>query len=675
MKTLKCRICGGDIVPRGETGVCDSCGAVVSLVSVSDDIRIESMNRANEARRTHDYDEAVRAWSKLAAEDPSNAEARWNLALSRYGVDYVWDELTADFLPTINRLRYDRFTDDPDYQAAVMNADENAIVYYMEEAKRIQSIQDRLLELIRTEPDYDVFISFKAEDAAGRRTRDSVLAQEIYEQLTAKGLRVFYSRISLQNVSGQEFEPHIFAALHSARIMILVGTRLDYLTAPWVKNEWSRFLALMDGDQDRYLIPAYESMAPEFFPAEIPMREALDMSTPGAMLDLTQGVLKLLGRENTAASREEYNRLVERMKGSLAEGDFAQVRALGDQAVQADPAGAEAWWMLLLAENGLTDESGLLTARINWMDSRYFNQAYNLAGSRRRKLLEEVRQNYETYLEERSKEARLASEAQISARQASQAVEQARALMMAGKYKEAGELLASSPAMSEEARELREDAELGLEYGKIDTESWLWDEAVRRYPNLRETLKEYCHTPYSRQSGLPGSALKRVVAAGMTVGGALIARLLAAQGGMIGTLSLIVFIIGLMLLASCVMELVGNSTTKKVVTFGFPFVGAILWDMLRYELPRVIRNALPFLLLAAVTAFGAVSVRDLLIEGRNDAVRKHRGEIYDRKMKAAAEELKKEYQERFAPLAKYGPLKTLNNDPAGTWERIRNREL
>ena len=114
MKTLKCRVCGGDIIPRGETGVCESCGLVVALNLADDDSRIESMNRANEARRTHDFDEAVRAWSRLVTEDPDNAEAHWNLALSRYGIDYVWDELTADYLPTINRLRYDAFTDDPD---------------------------------------------------------------------------------------------------------------------------------------------------------------------------------------------------------------------------------------------------------------------------------------------------------------------------------------------------------------------------------------------------------------------------------------------------------------------------------------------------------------------------------------------------------------------------------
>ncbi len=55
-------------------------------------------------------------------------------------------------------------------------------------------------------------------------------------------------------------EPYIFAALNSARVMVVIGTRPEYYNAVWVKNEWSRYLALIKGGAKKVLIPAYRDM-------------------------------------------------------------------------------------------------------------------------------------------------------------------------------------------------------------------------------------------------------------------------------------------------------------------------------------------------------------------------------------------------------------------------------
>ena len=47
---------------------------------------------------------------------------------------------------------------------------------------------------------------------------DSVIAQDVYDALTEKGYRVFFSRITLEDKLGTEYEPYIFAALNSAKV-------------------------------------------------------------------------------------------------------------------------------------------------------------------------------------------------------------------------------------------------------------------------------------------------------------------------------------------------------------------------------------------------------------------------------------------------------------------------
>jgi len=70
----------------------------------------------------------------------------------------------------------------------------------------------------------------------GRRTPDSVLANDLYHELTQEGYKVFFSRITLEDKLGYEYEPYIFAALNSAKVMVVLGTRSEYFESAWVKE-------------------------------------------------------------------------------------------------------------------------------------------------------------------------------------------------------------------------------------------------------------------------------------------------------------------------------------------------------------------------------------------------------------------------------------------------------
>ena len=180
-------------------------------------------------------------------------------------------------VPTCHRASYDSVFDDIDYIEAVNNADPAAVSLYKKEAARIDRIQKGILEISKKEKPFDIFICYKETDSQGNRTLESVKAQEIYDMLTDKGYKVFFSRITLEDKLGQAYEPYIFAALSSARIMLVITSDPDNVNAVWVKNEWSRFLKIMQSKKDRALIPCYLNISPYELPEEFSYLQAQDL--------------------------------------------------------------------------------------------------------------------------------------------------------------------------------------------------------------------------------------------------------------------------------------------------------------------------------------------------------------------------------------------------------------
>ncbi len=120
----------------------------------------------------------------------------------------------------------------------------------------------------------------------------------MYYGLTDQGYKVFFSRITLEDKLGQQYEPYIFAALNSAKVMIVIGSRPENFNAVWVKNEWSRYLALMAKDRKRLLIPCYRDMDPYDLPEELGSLQSQDMSKIGFMQDMIRGIKKVLEADN-----------------------------------------------------------------------------------------------------------------------------------------------------------------------------------------------------------------------------------------------------------------------------------------------------------------------------------------------------------------------------------------
>lgn len=309
MSIFKCKMCGGTIEfsEGASVGVCDYCGTKQTLPRLDNDKKANLYDRANHFRRNNDFDKAMSIYEQILNEDSTDAEAYWSLVLCRYGIEYVEDPQSHRRVPTVNRAQFTSVFADEDYKSALQYADANQREIYENEAKEIDDIQKGILAISQKEKPFDVFICYKETDANGRRTQDSVLANDLYHQLTQEGFKVFFSRITLEDKLGTAYEPYIFAALNSAKVMVVLGTRPEYFNAVWVRNEWSRYLALVkNSGGKKILIPAYKDMDPYDLPEEFSHLQAQDMSKLGFMQDLIRGIKKI-NRSKRAESHCQGN--------------------------------------------------------------------------------------------------------------------------------------------------------------------------------------------------------------------------------------------------------------------------------------------------------------------------------------------------------------------------------
>ncbi len=360
MTILECRNCGGSVRVLGDGwGVCEHCDAKIVLPKIDDDKRRDFFNRANHYRRLGDYDRAYSAFEHIIADDMQDVEAHWCLTLCRYGVEYVQDPITEEYLPTVSRMSYHSILEDPDYLKAVEYADERGKEMYRRDAEKIAKIQEEYITISRKEKPYDVFICFKAEDENKRRTQANILAQDLYEELTEAGVRTFFSRVTLRNIAGEKYEPYIFAALNSAKVMVFVTSDESHAQARWVRNEWRRFLQMKEQDNGKLLIPVFKGIPYDALPDEIKnCGQCVDANVLGFQVGLKERILERLGKNTPVAAPVKkadarqitVDSLVKRNRQLLEDGSFEEAMQYSNRILDLDPVNAEAFYYRFCGE-------------------------------------------------------------------------------------------------------------------------------------------------------------------------------------------------------------------------------------------------------------------------------------------------------------------------------------
>lgn len=427
---IKCKMCGGDLdfEPGSTICECEYCGSKQTIPSADSEKKTNLFNRANRLRMNSEFDKASAVYEQIVAEFPEEAEAYWGLCLCAYGIKYVDDPATGSKIPTCHRTLPTSIMEDSNFEQACDYADVVARKVYREEAKTIDRIQKDILSIAQNETPYDVFICYKETAEDGSRTEDSVLAQDVYEALTAKGLKVFFSRITLEDKLGTQYEPYIYAALSSAKVMLAFGTTYEYYDAVWVKNEWSRFLGMMKADKRKVLIPCFKGLDAYDMPKEFRGLQAQDMAKLGWMQDLVRGVEKLCGKGGTASSAPntvvqktvvqevqesgKADNLMKRVYLYLEDEDFEKASEYIDKVLDVDAEYAPAYVAQVLVAKKLTKEANLTILRASIDDDPTWKKALRFANEEQKQrylgYAKQINENEVYDKEQKKKQAELA---------------------------------------------------------------------------------------------------------------------------------------------------------------------------------------------------------------------------------------------------------------------------
>lgn len=348
----------GNITDGASVCTCAYCGTKQTLPKLGDEKRVAMFERANYFWRNNEFDKAMGIYEMVLATDDTDAEAYWSIVLCRYGIEYVEDPKSHKRVPTVNRFQTKSILRDGDYLNAIRCANGYQRDIFETEAAQIDTIQKNISTISKEEKPYDVFICYKETDGTGARTHDSVYAQKIYDALSHEGLRVFFSRITLEDKIGTAYEPYIYAALHSAKVMLVVSLSAENMNAPWVKNEWDRYLSIAKQESTKALIPCYKDMSPYDMPEEFTYLQAQDMGKIGFLQDLVRGVKKILAasaptlqtqERAVQTAGEKAKPLLERAYIFLEDGNWKKANQYAEKVLDLEPKNTDAYLCKFLA--------------------------------------------------------------------------------------------------------------------------------------------------------------------------------------------------------------------------------------------------------------------------------------------------------------------------------------
>ena len=302
IEAINCHSCGATLKVFSSVCTCEYCG-VTNIICGETGNYIKALNRANRLRQQCEFDRAFEIYEDILEINPPFADILWSETLCDYGIEYVEDPLTGKYLPTLHRIKDESILESPYFLKALELCDEKQRAELTACAEQIYNIQEEYLNIAVNEKPYDVFICYKETDY-GKQTYDSKVGMKLYDQLSAMGYKVFFSRVTLNEKLGIEFEPYIFAALKSSIVMVVIGTKPEYFEATWVKNEWSRFLRLKEKDPVKQIFFACDDIGD--LPKAFARKQAQILEDDSSITNLADNIhnyLKLLGKVSGGTTR------------------------------------------------------------------------------------------------------------------------------------------------------------------------------------------------------------------------------------------------------------------------------------------------------------------------------------------------------------------------------------
>ncbi len=407
-KPLFCKCCGALLDPATAVGRvirCTFCGGAFLMSRDASSKAQSFLDQGEHDLDTCKFDEAYTAYQKAAELDKEEPEAYFGMALATFKVQYLKD-VAADpprLQPICHEISEKKFTEDVNYLRAYRYATDEQRAEYEKKGEEIDYILGEFFRLQQEGRDYDCFLCVKVSDG-DRKTEDSKDANYIYDLLRGKGYAPFFSERELRNVTGADYEARILYALMTSECMLVICRDENYLRTPWVKNEYTRFLKLVNDEEkesDSITVVFYEKPV-ERLPGrrgklqgiDFSLREAdgkivefVETHTPAARARREEEARKRKGQEEQImreieeqkrAQRELEDRLshisatgapaaysagptavslVKRAKQEFERNHLTESRKYCEDALRIDPESGAAWLQLFLVETSIKDKN------------------------------------------------------------------------------------------------------------------------------------------------------------------------------------------------------------------------------------------------------------------------------------------------------------------------------
>ncbi len=293
-----CNICGANYEYRGGRWICPACGAYKSEELSNEEVTL--LYNAAQKLRVQEFDDAEELYLDIIQKYSKQHEAYWGCVCSRYGIK-VEEDIDGRRIPTCCFPSIESFLEDKDFKKAIELAPRDMKEWYQEQAGYIERVRTTWIDMAKNEQPCDIFISYKDSDIANgiERTIDSINALELYNHLARQGYNVFYSRESLRDKVGEKYEPYIFNALKTAKLMILYGSSVEYINSTWVKNEWHRYLKQIARGEKKEgsLLVVCDGFSPNELPKILASKQCLDGMSKTLYVDIDNYLKQLFAKK------------------------------------------------------------------------------------------------------------------------------------------------------------------------------------------------------------------------------------------------------------------------------------------------------------------------------------------------------------------------------------------
>lgn len=386
LSVMKCKNCGGVLdIRRAQNGVieCEYCSTVWTVPKQETEPEaLKYLHDGNAALDVCKFEDAFVYFQKATELDKKEPEAYFGMALADFKVQYLKDYVNNRLQPICHDVTEKKFTESNAYLRALINATAEQKAEYEKKGTEIDYILEEFRKIKQSGVDYDCFICVKVTGDNGQPTEDSKDANYIYELLQRKGYKPFYSERELRNVTGADYEARILYALCTSECMLLVCRDEGYLQTPWVKNEYTRFLGLVNKEEKESdsIAVVFNGTPIERLPGKRGKLQGIDFAlreADGKIVDFVEAHTpeararreeeerrKASQAEDIGALREEVRKAAQMQRGvgssvatlltrghqELEDGHEKEAQGFFDRVLEIDPESAEAWWGKTLCE-------------------------------------------------------------------------------------------------------------------------------------------------------------------------------------------------------------------------------------------------------------------------------------------------------------------------------------